>query len=101
MAKEAAMVKRMVGPSKQSTRKTILRKASKVMPIQDMEMVSDGKSEDTLGASQSKLQEYKDMWALEKAGQIPAGYIKVSLCLIMPTPKLTVTISEAPLHHQL
>ena len=35
-------------------------------------MVSDGESEDTLGASQSKLQEYKNMWSLAKAGQIPA-----------------------------
>ena len=51
----------------------------KVVLIPKVEMVSDTESEDTLGASQGKLQEYKDMWAVAKEGNIPAGYVTASL----------------------
>ena len=78
-AKEAAATKRMAGPSKRSIRKPIPRKASKAVPIPEVEIITDGDSDDTLGASQSKLQEYKDMWAAAKEGNIPAGYVAVSL----------------------
>ena len=40
--------------------------------------MSDSGSDDTLGASQSKLGEYKDMWAAAKEGNIVAGYVAVS-----------------------
>lgn len=66
-------------------RKTILRKVSKVMLIEDTEMVSNSRSEDILGASQSKMQELKDLWAVVKADQVPAGYVRVSLHLNMLT----------------
>ena len=77
-AKEAAATKRTIGPSKRSIKKPAPRKASKVMPIPEVEIVSDSGSDDTLGASQNKLQEYKDMWAAAKEGNIPAGYVAVS-----------------------
>ena len=89
LAKEAAVAKRMAGglagSSKWLTRKTILRKVSKVMLIEDTEMVSNSRSEDILGASQSKMQELKDLWAVVKADQVPAGYVRVSLHLNMLT----------------
>ena len=64
------------------------------MPIPEVEMGSDAKSDDTLGASQSKLQEYKDMWATAKAGNIPASYVVVSCyILIVPTAILTIAFT--------
>ena len=77
-AKEAAATKRTAAPSKRSIKKPIPRKASKAVPIAEVDIISDGDSDDTLGASQSKLQEYKDMWAAAKEGNIPAGYVAVS-----------------------
>ena len=77
-AKEATAKKRTITPSKRSIKKPAPRKASKVVPIPEVEIASDSGSDDTLGASQSKLQEYKDMWAAAKEGNIPAGYVAVS-----------------------
>ena len=45
-------------------------------------MVSDSNLDNTLGVSQSKLQEYKDMLATAKEGNIPAGYVTVSHFLL-------------------
>ena len=83
-AKEVAATKRTVALSKRSIKKLALRKASKVVPIPEVEIVSESGSDDTLGASQSKLQEYKDMWAAAKEGNIPAGYAAVSLLVFIP-----------------
>ena len=55
------------------------------MLIEDVEMVSQSRSEDTLGASQSKMQELKDLWAAVKADQVPVGYVRVSIHLNMLT----------------
>ena len=78
-AKEAAVTKRTAGLLKRLIGKPTPRKASTAVPIPEVEIITDGDSDDTLGASQSKLQEYKDMWAAAKAGNIPAGYVAVSL----------------------
>ena len=78
-AKEAALAKWMAGPLKWSMRKAMPRKASKVVPIPAVEMGSDIDFDDTVGASQDKLQKYKDMWAMVKVGNIPAGYVAVSV----------------------
>ena len=75
---EATAKKRTAAPSKRSIKKPTPRKPSKAVPIPEVEIISDGDSDDTLGASQSKLQEYKDMWAAAKEGNIPAGYVAVS-----------------------
>ena len=83
-AKEATAKKRTIAPSKRSIKKPAPRKASKVVPIPEVEIVSDSGSDDTLGASQSKLQEYKDMWASAKEGNIPAGYVAVSRLVYIP-----------------
>ena len=83
-AKEAAATKRTAAPSKRSIKKPIPRKASKAVPIPAVTVVSDSDSDDTLGASQSKLQEYKDMWASAKEGNIPAGYVAVSSLVYIP-----------------
>ena len=77
-AQEVAVTKWMAGPSKRSTKRTMPRKASKVIPTPEVEMVSNSDSDNTLGVSQSKFQEYKDMWATAKEGNIPAGYVAVS-----------------------
>ena len=83
-AKEAAATKRTIAPLKRSIKKPAPRKASKAIPIPAVTVVSDSDSDDTLGASQSKLQEYKDMWAAAKEGNIPAGYIAVSRLVYIP-----------------
>ena len=77
-AKEATAKKRTAAPSKRSIKKPAPRKASKAIPIPEVTVVSDSDSDNTLGASQRKLQEYKDMWAAAKEGNIPAGYVAVS-----------------------
>ena len=68
----------MAAPSKRSIKNPAPRKASKAIPIPEVVVVSDSDSDNTLGASQSKLQEYKDMWAAAKEGNIAAGYVAVS-----------------------
>ena len=80
-AKEAALARWTAGPSKRLMRKMIPWKASAVMLIPEVEMASDSDSDITLGASQGKLQEYKDMWATAKEGNIPARYVTVSVPL--------------------
>ena len=82
-AKEATAKKRTIVPSKRSIKKPAPRKASKVVPIPEVEIASDSGSDDTLGASQGKLQEYKDMWAAAKEGNIPAGYVAVSFLVFI------------------
>ena len=77
-AKEATAKKRTAVPSKRSIKKPASRKASKAIPIPEVTVVSDSNSDNTLGVSQSKLQEYKDMWAAAKEGNIAAGYFAVS-----------------------
>ena len=81
---EATAKKRTAVPSKRSIKKPVPRKASKAIPIPAVTVVSDSDSDDTLGASQSKLQEYKDMWASAKEGNIPAGYVAVSSLVYIP-----------------
>ena len=83
-AKEATAKKRTAAPSKQSIKKPAPRKASKAIPIPQVMVISDSDSDNTLGASQSKLQEYKDMWAVAKEGNIPAGYVAVSPLVFIP-----------------
>ena len=83
-AKEATAKKRTAVPSKRSIKKPAPRKASKAILIPEVTAVSDSDSDDTLGASQSKLQEYKDMWAAAKEGNIPAGYVAVSPFVFIP-----------------
>ena len=83
-AKEVTVKKQTAALSKRSIKKPALRKASKAIPIPEVTVVSDSNSDDTLGASQSKLQEYKDMWAAVKEGNIPAGYVAVSPLVFIP-----------------
>ena len=71
-------MKRTAALSKQSIKKPAPRKASKVVPIPEVAVVSDSDLDDTLGVSQSKLQEYKDIWAVAKEGNIAASYVAVS-----------------------
>jgi type II secretory pathway pseudopilin PulG len=79
---EATAKKRTAAPSKRSIKKPAPRKASKAIPIPEVTVLSDSDSDDTLGASQSKLQEYKDMWAAAKEGNIPVGYVAVSFLFL-------------------
>ena len=75
---EERRAKETAALSKQSIKKPAPRKASKAIPIPKVAVMSNSNSDDTLGASQSKLQEYKDMWAAAKEGNIAAGYVAIS-----------------------